>query len=177
MQRFFFKSQVVGADKYSIGKCSDFAWVTKDELIEHLPDQAAFLNQMIISWSDDDDDDEHWVVRLEHHVGFRRCSVIYGWRLPIYLSAFVDELARHLLRWDLEDRLLAYSGLGLVWGELRAISGLWCGLVCWRGLIHSSLLDKILAGLSGTPDLLLFLLILGMSSVNGIFKWVRDLGL
>ncbi|CAA6672401.1 unnamed protein product [Spirodela intermedia] len=43
--RFFFKSQVVGADKYSVGKCRDFAWLTKDELIEHFPHQAAFLNQ------------------------------------------------------------------------------------------------------------------------------------
>ncbi|CAA7409586.1 unnamed protein product [Spirodela intermedia] len=49
LKRFFFKSQVVGADKYSVGKCRDFAWLTKDELIEHFPHQAAFLNQMIIS--------------------------------------------------------------------------------------------------------------------------------
>ncbi|XP_078432266.1 decoy [Wolffia australiana] len=48
-KRFFFKSQVVGTDKYKIGKCKDFAWVTKNELLEHFPDQSAFLNQMIIS--------------------------------------------------------------------------------------------------------------------------------
>lgn len=50
IQRFFFKSQVVGTNKLRIGKCDDHVWVTKDELMEYFPDQAAFLNQMIISW-------------------------------------------------------------------------------------------------------------------------------
>nr|DAD23811.1 TPA_asm: hypothetical protein HUJ06_025274 [Nelumbo nucifera] len=30
-------------------KCEDHVWVTKDELMEYFPEQAAFLNQMIIS--------------------------------------------------------------------------------------------------------------------------------
>ncbi|MQM16157.1 hypothetical protein Taro_049111 [Colocasia esculenta] len=47
--RFFFKSQVVCANKYNVGKCKDHVWVTKDELLEYLPEQAAFFNQMIIS--------------------------------------------------------------------------------------------------------------------------------
>ncbi|XP_011659322.1 39S ribosomal protein L46, mitochondrial isoform X2 [Cucumis sativus] len=49
LKRFFFKSQVVAADKFDIGKCEDFVWVTKDELLEHFPDQAEFFKKMIIS--------------------------------------------------------------------------------------------------------------------------------
>lgn len=48
-QRFFFKSQVIAANKFDISKCDDFVWVTKDELLEYFPEQAEFLNQMIIS--------------------------------------------------------------------------------------------------------------------------------
>ncbi|XP_077222747.1 decoy [Tasmannia lanceolata] len=48
-KRFFFKSQVIGTNKYKIGECEDHVWVTKDELMEYFPEQAAFLNQMIIS--------------------------------------------------------------------------------------------------------------------------------
>ncbi|XP_058068442.1 uncharacterized protein LOC131217524 [Magnolia sinica] len=48
-KRFFFKSQVIGTDKFTIGKCEDHVWVTKDELMEYFPEQATFLNQMIIS--------------------------------------------------------------------------------------------------------------------------------
>ncbi|XP_010559102.1 PREDICTED: 54S ribosomal protein L17, mitochondrial [Tarenaya hassleriana] len=48
-KRFFFKSQVVAANKYDIDKCEDFMWVTKDELLECFPDRAEFLNKMIIS--------------------------------------------------------------------------------------------------------------------------------
>ncbi|XP_061349829.1 uncharacterized protein LOC133295061 isoform X3 [Gastrolobium bilobum] len=48
-KRFFFKSQVIAKNKYSIEKCEDFVWVTKDELIEYFPEQAEFLNKMIIS--------------------------------------------------------------------------------------------------------------------------------
>ncbi|XP_010246565.1 PREDICTED: 39S ribosomal protein L46, mitochondrial-like, partial [Nelumbo nucifera] len=48
-KRFFFKSQVIAANKFKIGKCEDHVWVTKDELMEYFPEQAAFLNQMIIS--------------------------------------------------------------------------------------------------------------------------------
>jgi large subunit ribosomal protein L46 len=47
-QRFFFKSQVVGTTKYHIGKCKDFAWVTKDELLEYFPENKDFFNKMII---------------------------------------------------------------------------------------------------------------------------------
>lgn len=49
LQRFFFKSQVIAKDEFNIGKCKDFVWVTKDELLEYFPDQAEFLNKMIIS--------------------------------------------------------------------------------------------------------------------------------
>jgi large subunit ribosomal protein L46 len=47
-QRFFFKSQVVGTTKYHIGKCKDYAWVTKDELLEYFPENKDFFNKMII---------------------------------------------------------------------------------------------------------------------------------
>ncbi|EEC80450.1 hypothetical protein EE612_033549 [Oryza sativa] len=47
-KRFFFKSQVVGATKYDIGKCQDHVWVTKDELLEYFPEHKAFFNKMII---------------------------------------------------------------------------------------------------------------------------------
>ncbi|OVA13784.1 Ribosomal protein L46 [Macleaya cordata] len=49
LKRFFFKSQVIAANKFKIGKCEDYVWVTKDELMDYYPEQAAFLNQMIIS--------------------------------------------------------------------------------------------------------------------------------
>lgn len=48
-QRFFFKSQVIAKNKFNIGKCEDHVWVTKDELMEYFPEQAEFLNKMIIS--------------------------------------------------------------------------------------------------------------------------------
>lgn len=48
-QRFFFKSQVIATNKFDIGRCDDFVWVTKDELLEYFPDQAEFLNKMVIS--------------------------------------------------------------------------------------------------------------------------------
>ncbi|KAI0511947.1 hypothetical protein KFK09_012581 [Dendrobium nobile] len=48
-KRFFFKSQVIGVTKLNVGKCEDHVWVTKDELIKYFPDQAEFLNKMIIS--------------------------------------------------------------------------------------------------------------------------------
>lgn len=49
-QQFFFKSQVIASNKFTIGKCEDFVWVTKDELMEYFPERAEFLNKMIISW-------------------------------------------------------------------------------------------------------------------------------
>jgi len=49
-QRFFFKSQVIAANKFDIRKCDDFVWVTKDELLEYFPEQAEFLTR----WSSDD---------------------------------------------------------------------------------------------------------------------------
>lgn len=49
-QRFFFKSQVIATNKFNIGKCEDYVWVTKDELLEYFPEQAEYLNKMIISW-------------------------------------------------------------------------------------------------------------------------------
>ncbi|KAH0681071.1 hypothetical protein KY284_022156 [Solanum tuberosum] len=49
MKRFFFKSQVIAANKFDIRKCDDFFWVTKDELLEYFPELAEFLNKMIIS--------------------------------------------------------------------------------------------------------------------------------
>ncbi|QHO51940.1 39S ribosomal protein [Arachis hypogaea] len=48
-KRFFFKSQVIAKNKFNIGKCEDFVWVTKDELLEYFPEQAEFLNKMILS--------------------------------------------------------------------------------------------------------------------------------
>ncbi|GAA0150046.1 ribosomal protein [Lithospermum erythrorhizon] len=48
-KRFFFKSQVIAAKKFNVGKCDDFLWVTKDEVLEIFPEQAKFLNKMIIS--------------------------------------------------------------------------------------------------------------------------------
>ncbi|XP_044502829.1 39S ribosomal protein L46, mitochondrial [Mangifera indica] len=48
-KRFFFKSQVIATNKYKIGNCEDFVWVTKDELLEYFPEQAEYLNKMIIS--------------------------------------------------------------------------------------------------------------------------------
>ncbi|XP_022954202.1 39S ribosomal protein L46, mitochondrial-like isoform X1 [Cucurbita moschata] len=49
LKRFFFKSQVIATNKFNIGKCEDFVWVTKDELMEYFPDQAEFFKKMIIS--------------------------------------------------------------------------------------------------------------------------------
>ncbi|CAL1408152.1 unnamed protein product [Linum trigynum] len=48
-KQFFFKSQVIATNKFKIGKCQDFVWVTKDELLEFFPEQAEFFNKMIIS--------------------------------------------------------------------------------------------------------------------------------
>ncbi|KAE7999437.1 hypothetical protein FH972_003870 [Carpinus fangiana] len=48
-KRFFFKSQVIATNKLEIGKCEDFVWVTKDELLEYFPEQADYLSKMIIS--------------------------------------------------------------------------------------------------------------------------------
>lgn len=48
-QKFFFKSQVIAKNKFDLKKCEDFVWVTKDELLEYFPEQAEFLNKMIIS--------------------------------------------------------------------------------------------------------------------------------
>ncbi|KAJ7962466.1 39S ribosomal protein L46, mitochondrial [Quillaja saponaria] len=48
-KKFFFKSQVIATNKFRIGKCKDYIWVTKDELMEFFPEQAEFLNKMIIS--------------------------------------------------------------------------------------------------------------------------------
>ncbi|CAA0842548.1 decoy [Striga hermonthica] len=49
LKRFFFKSQVIATNKFNIGKCEDYVWVTKDELLEYFPEQAQYLNKMIIS--------------------------------------------------------------------------------------------------------------------------------
>ncbi|XP_008233590.1 PREDICTED: 39S ribosomal protein L46, mitochondrial [Prunus mume] len=49
VKQFFFKSQVIATNKFNIKKCEDFVWVTKDELLEYLPEKAEFLNKMIIS--------------------------------------------------------------------------------------------------------------------------------
>lgn len=48
-QKFFFKSQVIAKNKFDIGKCEEYVWVTKDELMESFPEQAEFFNKMIIS--------------------------------------------------------------------------------------------------------------------------------
>ncbi|KAJ7007744.1 39S ribosomal protein L46 [Populus alba x Populus x berolinensis] len=47
--RFFFKTQATATDKFKIGKCEDFVWVTKDELLGYFPEQTEYLNKMIIS--------------------------------------------------------------------------------------------------------------------------------
>ena len=49
LQRFFFKSQVTATNEFKIGKCEDFVWVTKDELLGYFPEQAEYLSKMIIS--------------------------------------------------------------------------------------------------------------------------------
>ncbi|KAK4424679.1 54S ribosomal protein L17, mitochondrial [Sesamum alatum] len=49
LERFFFKSQVIATNKFNIGKCEDYVWVTKDELLEYFPEQAEYLRKMIIS--------------------------------------------------------------------------------------------------------------------------------
>ncbi|GAB4848255.1 hypothetical protein Ancab_002922 [Ancistrocladus abbreviatus] len=49
LKRFFFKSQVIATSKFNIGKCEDYVWVTKNELMEYFPEQAEFFNKMIIS--------------------------------------------------------------------------------------------------------------------------------
>ncbi|KAL8495125.1 hypothetical protein ACS0TY_019334 [Phlomoides rotata] len=48
-QQFFFKSLVVDAKRFNIEQCEDYVWVTKDELLEYFPEQAEYLNKMIIS--------------------------------------------------------------------------------------------------------------------------------
>ncbi|CAN6448220.1 unnamed protein product [Victoria cruziana] len=48
-KRFFFKSQVIATNKFNIRKAEDHVWVTKDELMEYFPEQASFLEKMIIS--------------------------------------------------------------------------------------------------------------------------------
>lgn len=48
LKRFFFKSQVIGATKFNIGKCEDHVWVTKDELLEYFPEHKALFDKMII---------------------------------------------------------------------------------------------------------------------------------
>ncbi|KAG5251753.1 39S ribosomal protein [Salix suchowensis] len=48
-KRFFFKSQVTATNEFKIGKCEDFVWVTKDELLGYFPEQAEYLSKMIIS--------------------------------------------------------------------------------------------------------------------------------
>ena len=48
-QRFFFKSQLIATSKINVGKCEDYLWVTKDELLEYFPQHAEYLNKMIIS--------------------------------------------------------------------------------------------------------------------------------
>jgi large subunit ribosomal protein L46 len=40
---------VIATNKLEIGKCEDFVWVTKDELLEYFPEQADYLSKMIIS--------------------------------------------------------------------------------------------------------------------------------
>ncbi|KAL0379461.1 UNVERIFIED_CONTAM: 39S ribosomal protein L46, mitochondrial [Sesamum angustifolium] len=49
LTRFFFKSQVIATNKFNVGRCEDYAWVTKDELLEYFPEQAEYLSKMIIS--------------------------------------------------------------------------------------------------------------------------------
>ncbi|XP_073045071.1 uncharacterized protein [Primulina eburnea] len=49
LKRFFFKSQVIATNKLNIGKCEDFVWVTKEELLNYFPEHAEYLNKMIIS--------------------------------------------------------------------------------------------------------------------------------
>lgn len=48
-KQFFFKSQVIATNKFNVGRCKDYIWVTKDELLEYFPEQAEFLKKMIIS--------------------------------------------------------------------------------------------------------------------------------
>ncbi|XP_078165872.1 decoy [Carex rostrata] len=48
-KRFFFKSQVIGTNKFDISKkCKDYAWVTKEELLEYFPEHASLFDKMII---------------------------------------------------------------------------------------------------------------------------------
>lgn len=48
-KRFFFKSQVIAQPKFDIGKCEDYVWVTKDELMEYFPEQGEVYKNIIIS--------------------------------------------------------------------------------------------------------------------------------
>lgn len=49
LKRFIFKSQVIATNKFDIKKGKDFVWVTKGELLEYFPEQAEYLDKMIIS--------------------------------------------------------------------------------------------------------------------------------
>ncbi|KAL0286663.1 UNVERIFIED_CONTAM: hypothetical protein Sradi_7142300 [Sesamum radiatum] len=49
LKRFFLKSQVIATNKFNIGTCEDYVWVTKDELLEYFPEQVEYLSKMIIS--------------------------------------------------------------------------------------------------------------------------------
>ncbi|KAI3869405.1 hypothetical protein MKW92_004918 [Papaver armeniacum] len=41
--RFFFKSQVIATNKFNVGKCEDYVWVTKDELLSIILSRQLFL--------------------------------------------------------------------------------------------------------------------------------------
>ncbi|EPS64107.1 hypothetical protein M569_10674, partial [Genlisea aurea] len=48
-KRFYFKCQVIAANKFDIGRCEDYVWATRDEVLEYFPEQAEYLKKMIIS--------------------------------------------------------------------------------------------------------------------------------
>ena len=48
-QRFFFRSQLLGQVRYRALNCKDYAWVTKEELLEYFElDLSVYMKQMLV---------------------------------------------------------------------------------------------------------------------------------
>lgn len=47
-KQFFFRSQVIASQSYTVSKCDDYVWVSKDELLEYFDtEQQPFLQKML----------------------------------------------------------------------------------------------------------------------------------